>query len=72
MVEWVKGEDCVGCPQGCGGCGRKHRSVAHLYCDDCNKEFETLYKYDGDQLCKSCLADRIVFDVPEVDPYDYT
>lgn len=71
MVEFEKGESCVGCPQGCIDCGRKHSSVPHMYCDDCNQEFETLYKYDGNQLCKDCLTDRVILDTPEVDPYDY-
>lgn len=50
--------DCVGCPQGCINCGRKH--VEHFYCDKCGEE-DTLYEsYNGEQLCRECLIDAIL------------
>lgn len=48
-------DDCVGCPQGCIDCGRRH--TAHLYCDKCGDEFqpEELYDVEGEQLCGECI-----------------
>ena len=48
-------DDCVGCPQGCIHCGRKH--TPHFYCDKCGEEFEpeALYDYDDEMLCTECL-----------------
>lgn len=50
--------DCVGCPQGCINCGRKHSR--YFYCDDCGDcvEPDKLYIYDGEELCESCLVER--------------
>ena len=49
---------CVGCPQGCIDCGRKHTPV--FECDDCGDEVSALY-YGNDmgQYCKSCLLDHV-------------
>lgn len=49
--------DCVGCPQGCINCGRKH--TPHWYCDRCDAEVDEgeLYKVDGEQICEECLLD---------------
>ena len=59
-------DDCVGCPQGCIACGRRH--TPHLYCDHCGEEAEELYKWgaDGeDHLCEYCLLNKF----SKVDPY---
>lgn len=50
--------DCVGCPQGCINCGRKH--TPHFYCDKCGEEFEpeALYDYDGEMVCANCLLNK--------------
>lgn len=47
--------DCVGCPQGCISCGRKH--VPYYYCDRCEGNFEPdeLYDVDGEMVCAECL-----------------
>lgn len=57
---------CVGCPQGCIYCGRKH--VVHYICDseDCDADTidgETkLYEYMGKQYCRSCIIDKCLTD----------
>lgn len=47
---------CVGCPQGCISCGRKHVFVC--YCDDCGKDIEYDEKLyldaEGYELCQDC------------------
>lgn len=50
--------DCVGCPQGCISCGRKH--IPHYYCDECEEEISEndMYDDDGEMLCRECLLDR--------------
>lgn len=54
----VKYEDeCVGCPTelGCLGSACPNRNVPHFYCDECKDEVETLYHYDGKELCLECI-----------------
>lgn len=43
---------CVGCPQGCISCGRKHVPV--IYCDECGAEIEEGDIYDEYHLCEDC------------------
>lgn len=56
--------DCVGCDLPCVDCGLKR--TPHYYCDECGEE-GTLYDYDGDQLCRTCLLKK--FDVIEGSSY---
>lgn len=52
----IKYEDyCVGCPQGCINCGRKHLPVP--YCDECGDELsaDDMYKMDDKMLCGHCV-----------------
>ena len=53
--------ECVGCPPelGCLGESCPNRNVKRLYCDDCKEEVETLYVYDGQELCQDCLLNTI-------------
>lgn len=54
----VKYEDeCVGCPKelGCLGSACPNRNVPHFYCDECKNDVETLYYYDGKELCLECI-----------------
>jgi len=50
---------CVGCPQGCIHCGRKH--VTHYVCDGENCDADTidgvtkLYEDEGKQYCLMCI-----------------
>ena len=52
-------DDCVGCDWGsCSGCCYSGKS-AHLYCDNCEEEYYTLYEYNNKQLCKYCLREAV-------------
>ena len=33
-----------------------YRSVPHLYCDKCKEEVDTLYGYEGEQVCVDCIV----------------
>lgn len=48
--------ECVGCPveMGCIGDSCPHKNVSRFYCDKCGEE-ETLYHYDGQELCIDCI-----------------
>ena len=57
----IKYEDeCVGCPKemGCLGNACPNRNVPHLYCDECEYEYDELYTCDGKELCEDCLKER--------------
>ena len=49
--------ECVGCPAelGCLGSDCPNRNVPHFYCDECKEDVETLYYYDGKELCLECI-----------------
>lgn len=56
MIKWSVENNCVGCPQGCISCGRKHQTVLEaLICDSCGKERYSLYDVNGSQLCEDCI-----------------
>lgn len=46
--------DCVSCDIPCIDCGRKR--TPHYYCDICREE-ETLYDFEGQELCMDCIQD---------------
>ena len=52
--------DCVDCPaeMGCiyGAC--PYYRVVRYYCDKCGEE-ETIYEFDGEQLCADCILERL-------------
>ena len=48
--------DCVCCDVPCSNCGLKH--AVHYYCDDCLDE-DTLYFYDGQELCIECIKEKL-------------
>ena len=50
--------DCVGCPQGCINCGRKH--TPYFSCDICKDDFEPeeLYDVDDEMICADCLLNK--------------
>ena len=48
---------CVGCPQGCIGCGRKH--VKALVCDGCGEQLDgsdTVFEDGAEYYCADCYA----------------
>lgn len=50
-------DECVGCPQGCINCGRKHVEVS--VCDWCEEYAAEFYDIDGEEVCKDCAIDYI-------------
>ena len=60
--------ECVGCARemGCLGSSCPYACVAHLFCDHCKAEVDTLYHFDGEEWCADCILD----DCGEVEP-DY-
>ena len=56
--------ECIDCPKelGCMGDACPNRNVARFYCDRCGDK-NTLYHYDGEELCADCLIEQ--FDMVE-------
>lgn len=50
-------DECVGCPDYCINCGRRH-TVRH-YCDVCGDEAEEFYGLDGKELCEKCVCEAL-------------
>ena len=50
--EWEN--NCVSCPQGCIHCGRE-KDYEVIYCDVCGESAETMYEFEGEDLCEACL-----------------
>lgn len=49
--------DCVDCGLPCfDSC--KWKNNPHYYCDECGEE-ETLYEFDGQQLCAKCVLKNL-------------
>lgn len=46
--------ECVNCDLPCIGLGCPYANVVHYYCDNCQEE-ETLYYFDGQELCIHCI-----------------
>lgn len=53
---------CVGCPpeMGCMGSVCPNRNVEIVYCDECGEENETIYEFDGEELCLNCIEEKLV------------
>ena len=50
--------ECCGCATEsypCMGSACPNRNVPHLYCDRCKEEADTLYEYEGEQVCVDCI-----------------
>ena len=59
MVEYE--DECVGCSTIFGYClggACPNRNVPHWYCDECGEE-TYLYHFDGEELCISCIENRL-------------
>lgn len=53
--------DCIGCAcdaYPCLGNICPRRNAVHYYCDECGSE-ETLYYYEGQELCINCIENRL-------------
>lgn len=55
MIEYTN--DCVQCGLPCFDSCR-YKNVPHLHCDRCGEE-ETLYEFDGEQLCAECVIESL-------------
>jgi hypothetical protein len=49
---------CVDCGLQCLGVGCPHYEVEIRCCDKCESE-ETLYKFEGEELCIECIKERL-------------
>lgn len=60
-------DDCVDCGLPCLGDNCPYRNVTVNYCDECGEEYEFLYDYDGQELCKDCLLETVpkIYDMTE-------
>lgn len=38
-------------------CPLRHQK--HYYCDDCGDEVNKLHRLDGEELCESCVLERL-------------
>lgn len=53
--------ECVGCSihgLPCLGSACPNNEVTRFYCDECGEE-EDLYEFDGEELCISCIKERL-------------
>ena len=50
--------DCVDCGLPCIGTSCRCYKAVHFYCDDCGDE-DTLYEFDGEELCIRCIAKKL-------------
>ena len=51
--------ECVQCGLPCIGSACSYRNVTRYYCDKCKEEVETLYHYEGQELCESCVLGEL-------------
>ena len=49
--------ECVDCGLPCIGKACPHFSVTRYYCDECKRE-ETLYEYEGREICADCILKK--------------
>ena len=56
MVQYEN--ECVDCGLPCIGDACPYRKVPHYYCDKCDEE-ETLYYFDGRELCINCIINTL-------------
>ena len=47
-------DECCDCGLPCIGNSCKYKNVERFYCDKCNEE-DTLYEYNGRELCLDCI-----------------
>ena len=52
-----KENECVSCGLPCLGNSCPNRNVIRFYCNRCEEE-DTLYYYDGEELCQNCLLEE--------------
>ena len=47
--------DCAASGYPCLGNACTNRFVKYLYCDKCKEDVDSLYIYNGEELCEDCL-----------------
>lgn len=57
MIEYEN--ECVSCGFPCLGTACPYHSVPHYKCDECREETD-IYHFDSEELCLSCIANRLV------------
>lgn len=57
MIRYESG--CVDCGMPCMGRACRHYEQAQVSCDECGKDDENIYEYDGRQLCIECIEDSL-------------
>lgn len=50
---------CVDCGLPCIGNACMHYRVKVLICDGCGDEVDTLYQFEGEELCAECVLKRL-------------
>ena len=51
--------ECCGCELPCIYESCPFWAVSRFYCDECDSEEDTLYWWDGQQLCLGCVEARL-------------
>lgn len=55
----VTESECVQCGLPCLHNACPYYRVTRLYCDNCKDESESLWYFDGEQLCKDCILNQL-------------
>lgn len=50
---------CVQCGLPCRYESCRYYNVRILECNNCHQEFDKLYRLDGEELCDSCVLERL-------------
>lgn len=50
---------CCNCAVPDYPCNGMHKHVAVPFCDECVTNDETIYRFDGEELCLSCIKSRL-------------
>ncbi len=61
--------ECMGCGQPCLGDMCPHSYVERYYCDECGDECK-LYEYDGEELCETCITEKVLKELKAVEGSD--
>jgi hypothetical protein len=56
----IKENRCSGCAVGAYPCNHCSDNVDVRVCDVCGDDSETMFIYDGEDICESCLAERLL------------
>ena len=56
----IRYEDrCSNCAVPGYPCNGMHKRIPVPFCDECGEEDETIYRYDGEELCLQCIKERL-------------